>query len=122
VSFLKAERRMFSGASSLQVVEHLTAEEIEQMLALVAQRLVPGALLIVETPNPLCPFALGQFNTDPTHVAPLPPERLRFAIEAAGFEATRTLFQARAPGAAFAGPDPRAYYMDYAIIAYRSAT
>ena len=122
LTFLQAERRMFSGASSLQVVEHLTAEEIEQMLALVAQRLLPGALLIVETPNPLCPFALGQFNTDPTHVAPLPPERLRFAIEAAGFEATRTLFQARAPGAPFAGPDPRAYYMDYAIIAYRSAT
>ena len=121
LSFLGAERRMFSGASALQVVEHLTAEEIERMLALVAQRLLPGAPLIVETPNPLCPFALGQFNTDPTHVAPLPPERLRFAIEAAGFEATRTLFQARAPGAAFAGPDPRAYYMDYAIIAYRSA-
>jgi SAM-dependent methyltransferase len=122
LAFLQAERRMFSGASSLQVVEHLTAEEIEHMLALLAQRLLPGAPLIVETPNPLCPFALGQFNTDPTHVAPLPPERLRFAIEAAGFEATRTLFQARAPGAPFAGPDPRAYYMDYAIIAYRSAT
>ena len=122
LAYLQAERRMFSGASALQVVEHLTAGEIEQMLALVAQRLLPGALLIVETPNPLCPFALGQFNTDPTHVAPLPPERLRFAIEAAGFEATRTLFQARAPGAPFAGPDPRAYYMDYAIIAYRSAT
>lgn len=122
LAFLQAERRMFSGASSLQVVEHLTAEQIERMLALVAQRLTPGAPLIVETPNPLCPFALGQFNTDPTHVAPLPPERLRFAIEAAGFEATRTLFQARAPGAAFAGPDPRAHYMDYAIIAYRSAT
>ncbi|HEV2219016.1 MAG TPA: methyltransferase, partial [Casimicrobiaceae bacterium] len=104
-----------------QLVEHLTAEGIEHMLALLAQRLLPGALLIVETPNPLCPFALGQFNTDPTHVAPLPPERLRFAIEAAGFEGTRTLFQARAPGLPFAGPDPRAYYMDYAIVAYRSA-
>ena len=122
LGFLHAERRMFSGASALQVVEHLAAEDVERMLALLAQRLLPGALLIVETPNPLCPFALGEFNTDPTHVAPLPPERLRFAIEAAGFEGTRTLFQARAPGEPFAGPDPRAYYMDYAIIAYRSAT
>ena len=122
LSFLEAEQRMFCGASALQVAEHLTAEEIERMLALLAPRLVPGALLIVETPNPLCPFALGQFHTDPTHVAPLPPERLRFAIEAAGFEGTRTLFQVRAPGVQFAGSDPRAYYMDYAIIAYRSAT
>lgn len=120
LGFLEAEHRMFSGASVLQVAEHLTADQIEAMLALLARRLTPGAPLIVETPNPLCPFALGQFHTDPTHVAPLPPERMRFSIEAAGFEAARTLFQAHVPEGQFAGPDPRAYYMDYAIIAFRS--
>lgn len=120
--FLATDRRTYSGASALQVIEHLGADEIERMLSLVATRLAPGAPLIVETPNPLSPFALGQFHTDPTHIAPIPPERLRFAVEAAGFERTRTLFQARVPGQPFMGPDPRAYYMDYAIIAYRSAS
>jgi SAM-dependent methyltransferase len=121
LDFLASDRRTFSGASVLQVAEHLAADEIEQMLSLLAARLAPGAALIVETPNPLSPFALGQFHTDPTHVAPIPPERLRFTIEAAGFERTRTLFQALVPGTPFMGPDPRAYYMDYAIIAYRSS-
>lgn len=122
LEFLEADRRTYSGASVLQVVEHLTHDRIERMLALVAARLAPRAVLIVETPNPLSPFALGVFHTDPTHVSPLPPERLRYSIEAAGFEHARTLFQARIPKDQFAGPDPRAYYADYAIIAERSLT
>jgi len=120
VAFLEHEGPMFSGASVLQVAEHLPPLQIEQVLSLIAQRLVPGAVLIVETPNPLCPFALGMFHTDPTHISPIPPERMRYAVEAAGFERTVTLFQARIPEGQFAGPDPRAYYADYAIVAYRS--
>ncbi|HET6802928.1 MAG TPA: glycosyltransferase, partial [Casimicrobiaceae bacterium] len=115
VDFLQRDGRTYSGASALQVAEHLLPERLEQMLSLVAPRLAAGAPLIVETPNPLCPFALARFHTDPTHVVPLPPERLRFAIEAAGFERSRTLFQARVPGDPYAGPDACAYYMDYAI-------
>jgi hypothetical protein len=111
---------MFSGATALQVAEHLTAAQIERMLELVARRLLPGAPLIVETPNPLSPFALGVFHTDATHVDPIPPERMRYSIEAAGFEQAVTLFQAKIPADQFAGPDPRAYYADYAIIARRS--
>jgi SAM-dependent methyltransferase len=120
VAFLEHEGPIFSGASVLQVAEHLPPLQIEQVLSLIAQRLVPGAVLIVETPNPLCPFALGMFHTDPTHISPIPPERMRYAVEAAGFERTVTLFQARIPEGQFAGPDPRAYYADYAIVAYRS--
>jgi len=121
VEFLETDGRMYAGASALQVAEHLAPERLDRMLALVAQRLAPGAPLIVETPNPLSPFALARFHSDPTHVVPLPPERLRFSVEEAGFERSRTLFQARAPGDPHAGPDPCAYYMDYAIIAYRRA-
>lgn len=122
LTFLSGETRMFAGASVLQVAEHLTTTDIERMLALLAARLVPGATLIVETPNPLSPFALGVFHTDPTHISPIPPERMRYAIEAAGFEQTLTLFQAKIPAGQFAGPDPRAWYADYAIIARRCAT
>jgi hypothetical protein len=46
---------------------------------------------------------------------------MRYSVEAAGFEQTSTLFQARIPADQFAGPDPRSYYGDYAIIARRSA-
>ena len=119
--FLESDNRLYCGAAVLQVVEHLTSDQIERMLALVAQRLAPGAVLIVETPNPLSFFALGVFHTDPTHVTPLPPERMRYSIEASGFEDARTLFQARIPAGQFAGPDARAYYADYAIIARKPA-
>jgi O-antigen chain-terminating methyltransferase len=121
LAFLEGEQRMFGGASVLQVAEHLSAAQLERLLDLLARRLLPGAPLIVETPNPLSPFALGNFHTDPTHISPIPPERMRYAIEAAGFEQTSTLFQARIPADQFAGPDPRSYYADYAIIARRSA-
>ena len=121
LTFLEDDRRTYSGASLLQVAEHLTGDVIERALSLVYARLAPGAMIVVETPNTLSPFAMGVFHTDPTHVTPLPPERLRYAVEAAGFMETRTLFQARIPGDQFAGPDPRAHYMDYAIIASRPA-
>jgi SAM-dependent methyltransferase len=122
ITFLENDPRTYCGASLLQVAEHLTDNQIERMLALVAARLAPGAVFIVETPNPISGFALSVFHTDSTHVRPLPPERMRYEIEAAGFEETRTLFQARIPLDQFAGPDPRAYYADYAIIASRSSS
>jgi SAM-dependent methyltransferase len=121
VAYLETNEQMYSGASMLQVAEHLSPSTIENVLTLLASRLLPGALLIVETPNPLSTFALGVFHTDPTHISPIPPERMRYSIEAAGFERATTLYQARIPANQFAGPDPRAYYADYAIIAYRTA-
>ena len=122
LAFLESDRGTYAGASLLQVAEHLTQAQIEKMLTLLLPRLAPGGIFILETPNPLSPFALAVFHTDPTHVTPLPPEAMRYAIEAAGFERTRTLFQARVPSNQFAGPDPRAYYGDYAILAWRPAS
>lgn len=119
VAFLERDRESYAGASLLQVAEHLSWPRIERVLTLLRERIVDGGLLIVETPNPLSPFALGVFHTDPTHVAPLPPEAMRYAVEAAGFRDARILYQARIPHDQFAGPDPRAYYADYAIIATR---
>jgi O-antigen chain-terminating methyltransferase len=121
VAFLERDPGTYSGAAVLQVVEHLTFDRIERMLEMLHARLAPGALLLLETPNPLSTFALSVFHSDPTHVRPLPPEALRYAVEAAGFARTRTLYQARIPLDQFAGPDPRAYYADYAIIALRSS-
>jgi SAM-dependent methyltransferase len=121
VEFLERDTATYSAIVMLQVAEHLDDDELDRMLTLAAARVAPGGTLILETPNPLSPFALAVFHTDATHVRPLPPERLRYSIEAAGFEQARTLFQARIPRDQFAGPDPRAYYADYAIIAIRSS-
>jgi hypothetical protein len=39
--------------------------------------------LIVETPNPLSPFALAVFHTDPTHISRFRPNECAGPIEAA---------------------------------------
>jgi O-antigen chain-terminating methyltransferase len=120
LAFLERDTGTYSGAVCLQVVEHLPAVQFERLLELLHPRLAPGAVLVIESVNPHSPFALGNFHMDPTHVAPVPPERVRFYMELAGFVRTRTLLQAPIPGWAFGGPEPRAHYCDYAVIGYRS--
>ncbi len=119
LAFLETDSRIYRGACALQVAEHLSASQLERLLVLSWRRIRPGGLFIIETPNPVSPFALAHFHTDPTHVAPIPPDRLRYQVEAAGFERAELLFQFRVPPDQYAGPDARAHYMDYAVIAYR---
>jgi O-antigen chain-terminating methyltransferase len=58
-----------------------------------ARVLLPGGLLIVETPNALnLRVAAINFWLDPTHVRPLHPELLRLLAERGGFSRTRDLF------------------------------
>ena len=120
VEFLERDTGLYSGAVALQVVEHLDAAGFERFMELIGPRLLPGAPLIIESVNPHSPFALGNFHMDPTHVAPVPPERVRFYMEYYGFARTLTLFQAPIPSFAFGGPDRRAHYCDYAVLGYRT--
>ena len=119
IDFLERDRGTYAGAVALQVVEHLPPESLARALALLQARLAPGAVLVIESVNPHCPYALGNFHMDPTHVAPVPPDRVRFTMERAGFVRTATLYQAPIPGFAFGGPEARAHYTDYAVIGYR---
>ncbi len=119
ITFLEHDTRTYSGAVALQVVEHIPAAAFERMLELLRPRLAPGATLIIESVNPHSPFALGNFHMDPTHIAPIPPDRVRFCMERAGFVRTCALFQAPIPAFAFGGPEARAHYCDYAVIGYR---
>ncbi len=72
--------------SAIHVVEHLSFEELLALLEQALRVLRPGGVLIFETPNPenLIVGACA-FWTDPTHLRPLPPEALRFIVEARGF-------------------------------------
>ena len=95
----------------------------------------PDGVLVLETPNPENP-AVGSylFYMDPTHRNPLPPEMLRWLVEARGFVDVRVerLTLARETGApAPLGDDipgattmnrlitPLHAALDYAVIARR---
>jgi 2-polyprenyl-3-methyl-5-hydroxy-6-metoxy-1,4-benzoquinol methylase len=68
-----------------QVVEHLPAQQVAELMRLAAEKLAPGGVIAVETPNPRClAIFAGDFYIDPTHVRPVPPALLSFYFEEAG--------------------------------------
>jgi SAM-dependent methyltransferase len=68
-----------------QVVEHLSADQLAELLSLSAAKLAPGGVAIFETVNPHNPAALKAFWTDTTHHHPLFPEVLLAHCRLAGF-------------------------------------
>lgn len=69
-----------------QVIEHLPPAEQLHLVTLAHQKLRTGAPLVVETINPECVYALCRnFYLDPTHVRPVHPEMLAFAMRSVGF-------------------------------------
>lgn len=115
------------GIFSAQVVEHLTPEQIREMLFLCAHQTRPGGIIVIETVNPHCPFALGNFWLDPTHVRPVPPQLLGFMLAEAGFQVESFRFSAPVRGSIVEPTlditsewsDSVSAYQDYAVIARR---
>lgn len=68
-----------------QVIEHLTLDQMTELVGLAASRLRPGAAFIAETVNPEClsTFA-GAFYLDLTHIRPIHPEAACFLWRWAG--------------------------------------
>ncbi|NEV61111.1 class I SAM-dependent methyltransferase [Thiorhodococcus minor] len=76
--------------SSFHLIEHLEPERLFLLLRETARVLVPGGLMILETPNPenLVTGATN-FYIDPTHRRPLPPALVEFLVDYYGFGAIR---------------------------------
>ncbi|HWP84049.1 MAG TPA: class I SAM-dependent methyltransferase [Terriglobia bacterium] len=79
------------GIFTAQFVEHLEPRLYLQLIAQCAAKLAPGGVLAIETQNPECLAIFSQsFYLDPTHVRPIPPAQLRFALIEAGLERVTT--------------------------------
>jgi SAM-dependent methyltransferase len=85
------EPASLSVVSAFHLVEHLPFEQILILVDAAYRALMPGGLLILETPNPEN-LVVGActFWYDPTHIRPLPRAMLRFYVESAGFTPVRT--------------------------------
>lgn len=81
------------GIFSAQVIEHLTASDQLRYVALAHRKVQSGSPVIFETINPECAYALlHNFFLDPTHVRPVHPETLKFAMESANFRDVKLRF------------------------------
>ena len=68
-----------------QVVEHLPAERLPEMVRLCASRLQRNGVIAIETPNPECLAIFAtHFYLDPTHQRPVPHPLLAFYLEEFG--------------------------------------
>jgi O-antigen chain-terminating methyltransferase len=75
-----------SGVVCCQVVEHLPPERLPLMIRLLHDKLRPGGLVAIETPNPECLAIFAtHFYIDPTHRHPIPPALMSFYLEEGGF-------------------------------------
>jgi len=78
--------------SAFHVVEHISFEQLGVLIAEALRVLKPGALLIMETPNPEnIVVATQNFYLDPTHQKPIPPMLLSFMAEYQGFARVKLL-------------------------------
>jgi SAM-dependent methyltransferase len=78
--------------SAFHLVEHIKFEELQLLISESLRTLMPGGLMILETPNPEnIAVATRNFYIDPTHVRPIPLELLSFLAEYAGFAKVKVL-------------------------------
>ncbi len=75
-----------SAVTAFHVVEHLPFPTLIDTLDEALRVLVPGGILLLETPNPeTIRVGATTFHYDPTHVRPLPPDVLAFMVGQRGF-------------------------------------
>ncbi len=115
-----------SVVSAFHLVEHLTFNNVQQLIEQARRVLVPGGLLILETPNPdNLRVASSNFHLDPSHNKPIPSALLSFIAGHAGFARSKVLGLQENPGLRFQqnlelqdvleGASP-----DYAVIAQKA--
>lgn len=116
-----------SVVTAFHVVEHLPFDTLQQLVQQALRVLIPGGLLIMETPNPEnLTVGAHTFYYDPTHHRPIPPLLLAFMPEFYGFARTKILrLQQDYRLAVSASPDLMDVLggpsPDYAVVAQKQA-
>ncbi|MDO9556425.1 MAG: class I SAM-dependent methyltransferase [Coriobacteriia bacterium] len=74
----------YSAVVSNSVIEHMEPDDALEFLRLATRAVAPGGCVVVETNNPECAFALGQFWLDPTHTRPYHALTVTFHLRSCG--------------------------------------
>jgi len=87
LEYLKNKKNeSIGGIFSSQVIEHFQPDYLREVVIQAQRTMKKGAIIILETINPLSLFALSRiFFLDITHQKPLHPEYMRYLFESSGF-------------------------------------
>lgn len=128
IAFLKAQPDHSQAlVSGFHIAEHLPFNVLQELVKETLRVLVPGGLLILETPNPEnLIVATAAFYLDPTHLRPIPPQLLGFLPEYAGFKRSKVVRLQESPELVKAGEITLLGVLngaspDYAVIAQKKA-
>ena len=93
IEYLKDQKdQTLSVITGFHIIEHLPFSLLIKLYDEAIRVLVPGGMIIFETPNPENLIVGGNlFYTDPTHINPIPPETTKFIVEQRGFVRTEVL-------------------------------
>ena len=80
------EDASLGGLVLIQVVEHLSPQELVDLVDLASTKVRPGGKVLIETVNPQSLYVFAHaFYLDPTHLRPVHPAYLLFLFREAGF-------------------------------------
>ena len=87
VEYLRTlEPGSLGGIVMIQVIEHLSPQQVIDFVALAAEKLRPGGKVVLETVNPSSLYTYARaFWVDPDHVRPVHPSFLEFLFREAEF-------------------------------------
>lgn len=88
ISYLSKQKKGSIGCiTGFHIVEHIPFESLMELFGDCYRTITPGGFALFETPNPNN-IVVGSsgFYMDPSHIKPIPPELLAFAMESVGFK------------------------------------
>lgn len=87
IEYLRGQKANSIGAiTGMHLVEHIPFEQLISLFRDCYRVLTPGGIVAFETPNPEnLMVGIYSFYMDPSHLHPLPPPLLGFALESVGF-------------------------------------
>ena len=96
--YLESSDYLYDVIIALDVLEHLPKEELVATLRASRAHLSSTGLLIIRTPNALCPFVLPTLYGDLTHQFVITPLACKGLLRTAGFEGEITTKETRPTG------------------------
>ena len=98
LQFLKSiKNNSLIGITAFQVIEHLNTEYLIELIKASFQKIKDSGVVIFETVNPFSLYSLRNFFIDLTHRNPIPPDTLKFLVEASGFRDVEVKFSSPVP-------------------------